>query len=164
MILISLLIAQYKSVIDDIDDLMANSDSECAKKDPASGVSDCENLKAGEDSNKCCYVEWKYKEDGEQKTDRYCIAITKENYDDIGDITNSIEDASKEDNTEDELSIDCSSNYIILSIFSLFVIIIKLLLQVKLNYQEQYVSNILIIKFFFFHQLILIKKMKLIQL
>ena len=27
LILISLLIAQYKSVIDDIDDLMANSDS-----------------------------------------------------------------------------------------------------------------------------------------
>ena len=150
MILISLLIAQYKSVIDDIDDLMANSDSECAKKDPASGVSDCENLKAGEDSNKCCYVEWKYKEDGEQKTDRYCIAITKENYDDIGDITNSIEDASKEDNTEDELSIDCSSKYIILSIFSLFVIIIKLLLQVKLNYQENMYQIFSLLSFFSF--------------
>ena len=124
LILISLLIAQYKSVIDDIDDLMANSDSECAKKDPASGVSDCENLKAGEDSNKCCYIEWKYKEDGEQKTDRYCIAITKENYDDIGDITNSIEDASKEDNTEDELFIDSSSNYIILSIFFLILLLL----------------------------------------
>ena len=150
LILISLLIAQYKSVIDDIDDLMANSDSECAKKDPASGVSDCENLKAGEDSNKCCYVEWKYKEDGEQKTDRYCIAITKENYDDIGDITNSIEDASKEDNTEDELSIDCSSKYIILSIFSLFVIIIKLLLQVKLNYQENMYQIFSLLSFFSF--------------
>ena len=124
MVLISLLIAQYKSVIDDIDDLFANTDSEGYEKDPANGIGECENLKAGENAYKCCYAEIKFKGDGKSETEQYCIPITKESYDDIADITDSIEDAFSELNMETELSIDCSSNYIIISIFSLILLLL----------------------------------------
>ena len=124
LILIALLIAQYIGAIDSIDDLVADPDSECEKKRTANGVSDCEKLKAGADTNKCCFIEAESEKDGQKGTYKSCISITKDSYDKIADIIDDMEDAYEKAGVEGDISIDCSSNYIILSLISLTILLL----------------------------------------
>ena len=113
-----LLISQY--MCDDDDE---NLDyGECKHEKTASGVGDCENLKAG-DYYKCCFVDYEYTdpENGEGH-DKYCEPITKDFYDNIKDEIDKEEKAAKAAGGKADISIDCSSNYVMISLLTLILL------------------------------------------
>ena len=112
MLLTILLISQF--YCDDYDDgNIGKCSNENAKK-----TSDCEKLDPGE-YHKCCF--YKLKIEGED-VDSYCMAVTKQMYEKIKD---TIKDMEKDEDYEDvsvKISIDCGSNYIIISVLSLILL------------------------------------------
>ncbi len=84
-------------------------------KDGASGVEECEKLNAGE-GHHCCFIKYEYND----VTETECDSLSNAQYDDIKDYISKMEDESEEDV---EIDIDCSSNYITISLllFLLFL-------------------------------------------
>ena len=86
----------------------------CAKDNP-SGADDCEKLNAGEGYH-CCFWESEYK----GQTSKVCAPVSNADYDDIKDYISKLEDKAEDDDAE--LSIDCISDYITISLLSLILI------------------------------------------
>ena len=83
---------------------------------------DCNNreLDSGE-YYRCCFIEAEMK-GVESKT---CLPLSKEEYDDIGDYIDKSEKAAKDMGVDvEDYSIDCGSNYIVISILSLILLFI----------------------------------------
>ena len=75
---------------------------------------ECNKINPGEDFYRCCFIKGKF--DG--KSWEGCTSITKAQYDDID---NAIEEYEK--NAEADIdSLDCGSNYIIISLLSLILL------------------------------------------
>ena len=90
----------------------------CSLTAQATGVEDCNSRKNPKDTNEyaCCLA--KYKLAG---TDlQACVSLSEDQYDDIDE---TIESFKKSGNLE-ELDIDCNSNYIILSVLSLILLLL----------------------------------------
>ena len=93
----------------------------CGDKNDPSGVDDCKNLALDTGDVKCCY--WEAEWDG--GSDSVCSGITQEQYDNIDDYIDSEEEDSEKDGYSDfELSIDCSSNYLVISLLYLLLLIL----------------------------------------
>ena len=93
----------------------------------ASSVDECQKYKFNEDDvdgdgnpyKYCCYS--KAEADGKTKTE--CISLTQKDYDDIDDFIDDLEKLAKDYAKIDaDYSVDCSSNYIMISLLSLIVI------------------------------------------
>ena len=86
----------------------------------ANGIDDCKNLKLDEEEMyKCCFAEGK----GNGQTEKNCWPVTKGEYDEIKDFIKTLESEAKKDAGFDvEYSVDCSSNYIIISLLSLILL------------------------------------------
>ena len=80
---------------------------------------DCNNRELDSGEYRCCFVEYEVKGFGEMKA---CGAVTKEQYDDIDDYIDKNEDLLGD--TVEDFSIDCGSNYIVISILSLILLFI----------------------------------------
>ena len=91
-----------------------DKDSACYKLNP-SGVEECEKLKAGEGYH-CCLWESEYK----GQTASSCSPVSNAQYDDIKNYISKLEDES--DDEDAELSIDCRSNYITISILLIILL------------------------------------------
>ena len=81
----------------------------------ATGVDDCNGRDKGKDSTgneiyRCCYLE-----SGEAKM---CYPVTKEVYDEIDDAIDEYESQTG----KSDVSIDCGTNYIMISLISLIVL------------------------------------------
>ena len=114
-----LLISQYYCDDED-DDYLDKGD--CNDKEDVSKVSECEKLDAG-DYFKCCFVKTKDKDLGEHTS---CEPITKENYDKIKDYIKQYKKDLKEEEglSSVDVSINCGSNYIIISALSLILLLL----------------------------------------
>ena len=90
----------------------------CSILAASTGVEDCNSRKDAKDKTQfaCCLA--KFKLGG--KSLQSCISLSEDQYDDIDE---TIEKGKKEGNLED-LDIDCNSNYIILSLISLILLLI----------------------------------------
>ena len=90
----------------------------CSLTAQATGVEDCNSRKNAKDTTEyaCCFA--KYKLAGANL--QGCISLSKDQYDDIDE---TIESFKKSGNLE-ELDIDCNSNYIILSVLSLILLLL----------------------------------------
>ncbi len=90
----------------------------CSILAASTGVEDCNSRKNAKDTTEyaCCFA--KYKLAGANL--QGCISLSKDQYDDIDE---TIEKAKKQGSLED-LDIDCNSNYIILSLISLILLLI----------------------------------------
>lgn len=84
-----------------------------------SKAEDCNNRELDSGEYRCCFIEIEVK--GKEKT-KYCGPITKEQYDDIDDYIDKAEDDAGD--TVEDFSIDCGSNYIVISILSLILLFI----------------------------------------
>ena len=84
-----------------------------------SKAEDCNNRELASGEYRCCFVEAEVKGIGETK---YCGAVTKEQYDDIDDYFDKYEDQLGD--IYEDFSIDCGSNYIVISILSLILLFI----------------------------------------
>ena len=113
LLLAILLISQYYCD-DELDD------GECDKEN-VSKASECEKLKPG-DYYKCCYYKTKLKKDGKEETRTGCEPLTKGEYDKIKDYIKESENSAKAAGYSADVSVDCSSNYIIISILSLLLL------------------------------------------
>ena len=80
---------------------------------------DCNNRELDSGEYRCCFIEVEIKKVGKSKV---CGAVTKEQYDDIDDYVDDYED--KAGDTVEDFSIDCGSNYIVISILSLILLFI----------------------------------------
>ena len=82
----------------------------------ANSVEECQSKTLGDGEYKCCLYEAEW--DG--GSDSGCESVTKEQYDDIDDFIDKLEDSAE---VEDyDLSIDCSSNYLLISLLSLILL------------------------------------------
>ncbi len=90
----------------------------CVFISETTGVEDCNSRKDSKDKTQyaCCLA--KFKLGG--KSLQSCISLSEDQYDDIDE---TIENAKKAQGFE-ELDIDCNSNYIILSLLSLILLLI----------------------------------------
>ena len=114
LLLAALLISQYSC-----DD---EEDSGCFKWEGVSGKKDCNNRK-DKYAYRCCYVKAKGKnEDGKKVTKEYCSPIDEENYKRIKDFIKETEKAG-ESSDLDIQKFDCNSNYLLISIMSLILLL-----------------------------------------
>lgn len=96
--------------------------TKCLDPTKPSKAEDCNNreLDSGE-YYRCCFIEAEMK-GVESKT---CLPLSKEEYDDIGDYIDKSEKAAKDMGVDvEDYSIDCGSNYIVISILSLILLFI----------------------------------------
>lgn len=84
-----------------------------------SKAEDCNNRELDSGYYRCCFMEVETKKSGKTK---YCGPVTKEQYDDIDDYIDKAEDNAEV--TVEDFSIDCGSNYIVISILSLILLFI----------------------------------------
>ena len=86
--------------------------------------SGCENLKVGKGYYKCCLFEFEYdKEIAGMKEGKSCEPLTKSQYDEIKDFIKDNEKKAKNDiGVGVDISIDCASNYIMISLLSLIIL------------------------------------------
>ena len=113
LLLAALLISQYSC-----DD---EEDSGCEKFVGVSGKKDCNNRK-DKDAYRCCYVKAKGKIDGKKETKEYCMSIDETNYNRIKDYIKEMEKAG-ESSDLDIKKFDCNSNYLLISIMSLILLL-----------------------------------------
>ena len=86
--------------------------------------SGCENLKVGKGYYKCCLFEAEFDQeyDGEKES-KLCRPITQTEYDDIKDYIKKSEDDFKNGlGFGVDISIDCASNYVMISLLSLIIL------------------------------------------
>ena len=84
----------------------------------ASSVEDCQSKTLGTGQYKCCFGEGEW--DGGSGSG--CIPLTKDQYDNIDDYIDKAEENAGVDDYE--LDIDCSSNYLLISLLSLILLIL----------------------------------------
>ena len=101
-LLIVLLFAQIICDVDECEDAEKKNADECNKINP------------GEGFYRCCFIKGKF--DGDHWEG--CTSITKAQYDDIDDAIEAYEKVSGADID----SLDCGSNYIIISLLSLILL------------------------------------------
>ena len=82
----------------------------------ASKVEDCQSKTLGTGEYKCCLYEAEW--DGGSGSG--CVGVTKEEYDDIDDYIDKLEEAG--DEADLDIDIDCGSNYLLISLLSLILL------------------------------------------
>ena len=100
-----MLVLQFNFVINDCDG-------------SGSSVEDCQSKTLGTGQYKCCFGEGEW--DGGSGSG--CIPLTKDEYDNIDDYIDKAEENAGLDDYE--LDIDCSSNYLLISLLSLILLIL----------------------------------------
>ena len=117
LLLVLLLLSKFNCQAED----EKPDEGEC-DEDLSSG---CENLKVGKGYYKCCLFEIEYDQeiDGEKES-KFCQPITQTDYDDIKDSIKKQEDFFKNSNGFGvDISIDCASNYVLISLLSLIILV-----------------------------------------
>ena len=102
-----LIILLFAQIICDADDVVL---CDSAKKKNAD---ECNKINPFEGFYRCCFIKGKFEGESEEG----CISITKAQYDDIDDAIEAYEKAGG-----DVDSLDCGSNYIIISLLSLILL------------------------------------------
>ena len=82
----------------------------------------CHNRKLKDGDYRCCFVEIEGKIEGQKKEVKYCLPLTKDQYDKIDDFVDAQEKAVDAGDEIDDYSIDCASNYIMISLLSLILL------------------------------------------
>ena len=82
----------------------------------------CHNRKLEDGDYRCCFVEVEGKYQGQKMERKSCLPLTKDEYDKIDDFVDAQEKIVGEGNEIDDFSIDCASNYIMISLLSLILL------------------------------------------
>ena len=98
----------------------------CGSKEPkATKASDCHSRKVSKEGNKCCYVNYKYYQNGDVEEGQICKEEKKVNVDNFIPAYK-----SKKGNiiaaggSIDKFDVDCSSNYLYISLLSLMILLL----------------------------------------
>ena len=82
----------------------------------------CHNRKLEDGDYRCCFVEVEGTFQGQKRESKSCLPLTKDEYDKIDDLVDAQKKAVGEGNQIDDSSIDCASNYIMISLLSLILL------------------------------------------
>ena len=94
----------------------------CSALLTASSINDCKGLELDEGYSYCCYIVEDFEYLGQDFKLHYCGELTKGQYDDIEDYIDDTEDLAEKNGIDyDELSVDCSSNHIMITLISLIL-------------------------------------------
>ena len=94
----------------------------CSAEVTASSINDCKGLELDEGYSYCCYIVEDFEYLGQDFKLHHCGQLTKGQYDDIGDYIDEAEDLAEKTGIDyDELSVDCSSTYIMITLISLIL-------------------------------------------
>ena len=98
--------------------------SECLKKNSAKNKKECNDLKVSEGAYKCCYVKLKGNVAGISLDYEGCQEIDKGNYDKIDDMIKKTKKEAEDAGGKYDLdTYDCNSNYLLISIMSLILLL-----------------------------------------
>ena len=94
----------------------------CAAEASASSINDCKGLELDEGYSYCCYIVEDFEYLGQDFKLHHCGQLTKGQYDDIDYYIDEAEDLAEKTGIDyDELSVDCSSTYIMITLISLIL-------------------------------------------
>ena len=97
----------------------------CTSKESASSSSDCKDLEVESPGDHCCYFKGSAEMAGAKAEFKRCVELTQAEYDKIDEtIKKAIEDLAKEGMKMEVDSLDCKSSYIVLSLFSLLLLLL----------------------------------------
>ena len=82
----------------------------------------CHNRKLKDGYYRCCFVEVEGTFDGKKEEGKLCLPLTKDEYDKIDDFVDAREKDVDAGDEIDDYSIDCASNYIMISLLSLILL------------------------------------------
>ena len=119
LLLLSLLLSQIYC------DTTPDDDKDYCGKEEDGSVKDednCHNRKLKDGYYRCCFVEYEGTFDGEKEEGKYCMPVIKELYDKIDDFIDAEEEDVSPGDKIDDFSIDCASNYIIISLLSFILL------------------------------------------
>ena len=118
LLLLSLLLSHIYCDDDD------NSKDYCGEEEDGSVTNEdnCHNRNKQEGIYRCCYVEAEGTFDGKKDEGKFCVPVTQEQYDKIEDFVDAAKKDVEEGDKMDEYSIDCASNYIMISLLSLLLL------------------------------------------
>ncbi len=117
LLLLSLLLSQIYCEDDDSNDYCGD------EKDGTVNDEDiCHDRTLQRGVFRCCYVEAEGTFDGKKSKVKLCVPVTKEQYDEIEDFVDAMKKDVDEGDKIDEYSIDCASNYIMISLLSLLLL------------------------------------------
>ena len=117
LLLLSLLLSQIYCEDDDSNDYCGNEDYGSVTNED-----NCHDRTLQRGIFRCCYVEAEGTHDGEKQKIKYCLGVTKEQYDEIEDFVDAMKKNVVDGDKIDEYSIDCASNYIMISLLSLLLL------------------------------------------
>ena len=107
LLLFALLISLYNS-----QEIYCEDDEAAEPKE----VEDCEKRKLKDGDYKCCFVEAEFKIAGQTKESKSCGTVTKEEYDKIEDLIDEYKEHPESGIEIEEYSVDCASEYIMISL------------------------------------------------
>ena len=88
-------------------------------------VAECNSRKIPKQYYRCCFAESTTKRDGETLDVKICINVTKHDYDNFDDFMKNAKKQSEDSGFEVlKYSVDCGSNYIIVSLLILTLILL----------------------------------------
>ena len=94
----------------------------CSALSTASSINDCKGLELDEGYSYCCYIVEEFEYLGQDYKLHHCGQLTQGQYDDIDDYLDEAEDLAEKNGLDyDELSVDCSSNHIMITLISLIL-------------------------------------------
>ena len=119
LLLLSLLLSQIycQDTPDNYKDYCGYEENDSVKDED-----NCHNRKLSDGFYRCCFVEYEGTFEGEKREGKYCIPVTKEIYDKIDDFADAEEKDVEPGDKIDDYSIDCASNYIMISLLSLILL------------------------------------------
>ena len=96
----------------------------CSSSEPTK-ASDCHSRKVSKTDAKCCYVNYKYYQDGDLNEGQICKEEKKENVDNFVPVFKSKKGAIiAKGGSIDKFDVDCSSKYLFISLLSLMILLL----------------------------------------
>ncbi len=104
-----------------------SKETACNSKSNPSVVKDCIEIELEEEENKCCLFSYSINDTISIKEEKLCIGLTEEQYEDIKNVFKT--EVEKRENKEKGITvqhadIDCGTNYLIVSILSLIILLL----------------------------------------
>ena len=101
------------------------ADENCFNEPEVTKASECHSRKVSKEGAKCCYFNYKYYENGELNEGQTCKEEKKENVENFGRVYKSMKEAIIAlGGSIDKFDMDCSSNYLYISLLSLMILLL----------------------------------------
>ncbi len=97
----------------------------CGNEDVVRQASDCHSNQKSKEDSKCCYIDYKYYQDGNLEEKKFCQEYKKEKVDNFIPVYKSLKGAiTSKGGSIDRYEVNCSSNYLYISLLSIMILLL----------------------------------------